>query len=190
MYEEHLTVKTNNINQFIADCSKIGCNPIIIQLQIDGENTEQQVMTSWKSRENYHIGIQSFIKPLLEDLQYTIVREKIEVHPDFYKVDSLPFIYYESHIRVALTEDREEMLSAVCKTYDFKMSKNILKQVSKTVYYKMLTFRTYSKDLEYFKTKIRQFSNILDRREIQYDKIELECCVKDTNTFIDKNWIS
>jgi hypothetical protein len=54
----------------------------------------------------------------------------------------------------------------------------------------MITFRSNSINLDEFIRVIKDMELILDSMEINYDKIEIEECIYDSNQIIDNMWIN
>lgn len=190
MFEVHITVNTNNINQFKTDCDSIGVKPIVIDLQDNNQNSIMiDVMTSSKhSCSNYDL-ISSHIKNKLIKLGYDIKRVKVEVNPFYYNIENVSGdIYYESHVRIITNNDNIIKLREICNLNDYHLSKNIFKKIDGENYYIMSTIRAYNIDLETFNNKIKKFLNEIS--DFKYDKIEIECCVYDTNINHDSKWIA
>ncbi len=140
---------------------------------------------------------------------YKVVRNKIESvpwHPSASVISTGKEIpngcYFESHIGVVikpeekrslnylvekLNEDKEEMfdLSGTVKLSQnfFKKSKDGNKFVN------MLTYRSNMCGSPKFKLEVEGIKHILDERGFDYEKVEVEYAVYDTNVTHDSKWI-
>jgi hypothetical protein len=189
MFEIHITVNTQNIDKFKTDCNSIGVKPIVIDLQDNNENSiMMDVMTSSKHRcPNYKL-ISSYLKNKLINLNYDIKRVKVEVNPFYYNIKNVTGeLYYESHVRVIANNYNKDNLKVICKNNGYHLSKNVFKKIDDDNFYIMSTIRCYNTDLETFKNKIDNF--ISEINGFNYDKIEIECCIYDTNINHDSDWL-
>lgn len=185
-YEIHVTVETNDVEQFVLDCKQIGVKPIVIETERNNV-FGQQVMTSSKhSGDHYKDTLTSIVKQL--EAKYKIVRQKVEIFPEDTKHPD--HIYYESHIRLKLKPgfDRRP-IEELCEMFGFHMSKNLFKKDENHVY-QMVTYRSNGN------TPIQQFDDVIDAmtwhltsRKINFDKVEIEECIYDSNISIDNSWL-
>lgn len=182
-YEIHLTVECDDIEKFKKDCFSLNVKPIII------DTTDQkQIMTSSKYRNDIWEEELGRLSDRLEKLNYLILRKKVEIYPE--KIPHKNFIYYESHFRLKLPKKyNTDQLKDLCESKNFHFSRNLLK--SDTDFnYQMITFRSNSINLDEFIRVIKDMELILDSMEINYDKIEIEECIYDSNQIIDNMWIN
>jgi len=185
-YEIHVTVKTNDIEKFRFDCNKIGVKPILIETEKLGE-FNNQVMTSSKYSGDDFKATLGLIEYQLKDLDYDILRRKVEILPSERKHDD--FIYYESHLRLKLPKDFDrEFLVELCRQEKFHLSKNLFKSCE-GYNYQMITYRDYEASYSQFNKVIDNMKSILEFFQIEFDKVEIEECIFDSNIFIDRNWI-
>jgi uncharacterized protein (TIGR00730 family) len=190
-FEVHITVETNNVTQFIKDCEEFGCKPIVIETQRE-EKTGIQVMTSDKfNGDSYEIYLKNIVN-FFEYRGYKILRKKIEILPE--QTKHKDFIYYESHFRLKLPKNIVpvvlSLLKSHCKTFNWHYSKNLFK-TSSEFDYQMITRRDYGMSLEVFKAvDIEGMKGCLDGLGIEYDKIEIEECIYDSNVSVDKEWLN
>lgn len=187
-FEVHLTVNTTDVEKFIEDCKVIGVKPIVIEVE-NKELIERQVMTSSK-----HIA-PSFEDTLLKlseeltDLNYTIIRQKVEIQPEFQNKHR-DFVYYETHFRLKLPKEfNRTVLIELCRLHKFHLSKNLFKK-SDTFDYQMITFRDNSINYAGFISGIEKMKTDLNSLNIEYDKVEIEECIFDTADSLDKNWVN
>lgn len=186
MFEIHVTVDSSNIESFKKDCNEIGCKPVLIELDCKEQKLEQ-LMTSQKFRGRNWKNEVNNIRNKLINKKYNISRIKVEINPQILFEESIK--YLESHIRVKINNNQEEILSLLCSKLNFHKSKNKFKKIDKDNYYLMCTYRTYDLNLEKFNFIVNEFKQNLDKFYIKYDKIEIEGCILDTNETLDKNWI-
>lgn len=186
-YEVHITIECDDISRFKNDCKYLGIKPIIIETENDSEYLTQ-VMTSSKHRgEEY----QSTLKTLstnLNELGFKVKRMKVEKLPE--KLKDADFIYYETHLRLRLKNDFDRnILLNLCKRLNFHLSRNLLKKTEE-YYYQMITYRNSDISLPEFKDIITEAKNELEYLGLEYDKVEIEECIFDTNVSIDNKWIN
>ncbi|HEX5186505.1 MAG TPA: hypothetical protein VFV86_06405 [Nitrososphaeraceae archaeon] len=181
--EFHVTVKCNDVSKFVEDCKEIGVKPIIIETE-KGEIFDNQVMTSSTNNNIHNI---NEICYLLERKNYQILRKKVEKKPE--KLKDPHFIYYETHFRLKLDKnfDRSNLVS-LCKKHNFHLSRNLFKK-DETFNYQMITYRSYKDSLRKFKAVINKMKKQLIELNIDFDKIEIEECIFDSNISIDNKWL-
>jgi len=186
LYEVHVTVNTDDIELFRSDCNKIGVKPILIETERKGL-FNNQVMTSSKHTGDDFKPTLDLITSQLRDFGYEVLRKKIEILPEENKHDD--FIYYESHMRLKLPKGfNRGLLLEFCRIHDFHLSKNLFKSCE-GFDYQMMTYRDNSIDYEEFVKRIEHMKTVLRLHRIEFDKVEIEECIFDSNIFIDKNWI-
>jgi NTP pyrophosphatase (non-canonical NTP hydrolase) len=200
-----------SIEEFKEDCKKIGVKPIVIDLEINDGSIIKDVMTSSKHFGDNRTAYEESerICHELRSRGYKVVRNKIESvpwHPAAPVISNGKEIsngcYFESHIGVVikpeekralnylvekLNEDNEEMfdLSGAVKLSQnfFKKSKDGSKFVN------MLTYRSNMCGSPKFKLEVEGIKHILDERGFDYEKVEVEYAVYDTNVTHDAKWI-
>lgn len=185
-YEIHVTVKTDDIPKFRIDCNEIGVKPILIETEKSGEFNNQVMTSSKYSDDDYHETIFKTINAL-GNKGYEILRVKVEILPLITKHSN--FIYYESHLRLKLEKgfDRS-LLLGICEINDFHLSKNLFKSCE-GYDYQMMTYRNYDIGYEEFARVIDSMKELLIQHKIEFDKVEIEECIFDSNISVDKNWI-
>lgn len=194
--EIHITVITNDIDKFISDCKDLNVKPIVIELQLQDKLSEYQVMTSSKFEgDTYHEELQSLTLKL-QSLGYTIVRQKVEIYPDK-NVPHVEHKYYESHLRLKFPKsynvDEFQEDIKLMKFNVWHLSKNILKSDSE-FFYQMVTYRAVanpalSNEYDFFVQMISLMELYLNIVEVEYDKVEIEECIYDSNMDLDSKWI-
>lgn len=186
LYEIHVTVETDNIEQFVLDCKQIGVKPIVIETERNNVFGKQVMTSSKHSGDSYKNTLTSICKQL--EVNYKIVRQKVEIFPEDTKHPD--HIYYESHIRLKLKPGFDRTpIEDLCDMFGFHMSKNLFKKDDNFVY-QMITYRSNGKK------PIQQFDDVIDAmvwhlssKKIEFDKVEIEECIFDTNVSIDNKWL-
>lgn len=189
MFEIHLTVETNDIDKFKEDCINNNVKPIVIALQDNNDKLLMlDVMTSSKHKHDDYISESKKIKKVFEDIGYITKRIKIEVNPYHYNITEVhDKNYFESHFRI-ITDNRNYVsLKQICINNNYHLSKNMFKKLDGSNFYIMSTIRLYNSTLKEFENKIEKIKS--DLHDFKYDKIEVECCVYDTNIEHDNIWI-
>lgn len=189
MFEIHLTVETTDIEKFKKDCFDNNVKPIVIALQDNNDKLLMlDVMTSSKHIHSDYISESQKIKNTFENIGYISKRIKVEVNPYHYNIDKVSGDdYFESHFRILANSAIYTELKAICLNNNYHLSKNIFKKLDGDNFYIMSTIRLYNSSLKEFESKIEKFKK--DLHNFQYDKIEVECCVLDTNVKHDSIWI-
>ena len=216
-FEIHVTVDGRSdgwkfdIEEFKEDCSFTKVKPIVIDLEINDGSIIKDVMTSSKHFGDNRSAYEES-KRIVNELElkgYNVVRNKIESvpwHPSAPVISTGKEIpngcYFESHIGIVikpeekralnylvekLNDDKEEMfyLSGAIKLSQnfFKKSKDGSKFVN------MLTYRSNMCGSPKFKLEVESIKHILDERGFDYEKVEVEYAVYDTNVTHDAKWI-
>lgn len=183
-YEIHITVENNE--NFIKTCEEIGVKPIIIVVNETKKETNQVMTSSKHSGTSWREVMNSLTKRLIDNNQ-KIIRQKVEIFPQEEKYES--HIYYESHIRLKLIKnyDRSSLLK-ICNEMDFHISRNLFKKNNEFDWL-MITYRKNNIKLSDFKSDIDRMKKLLNNLEIEYDKIEIEECIFDSNENLDKEWL-
>jgi len=189
-FEIHITVETDNVTKFVADCKEFGCKPIVIETQ---RNLEfgTQVMTSDKYTADSYNDILNKTVSNFQTAGYNILRKKVEIFPQAEKHPD--HLYYESHIRLLLPKNisshKLRHLKNHCISDNWHYSKNLFK-TSSDINYQMITLRMYNTTLEVFKDAVDKMEAILKIvLNLNFDKVEIEECVYDSNDLVDKSWL-
>lgn len=185
MFEIHMTVRSNNIDQFKKDCIGFGCKPLLIELQND-KTTYQQVMTSQKFKhDDWDIEINKTKEYFSE--KYPIERIKVEINP--YSSKEVQVKYLETHFRIIANDNTALVLKTIIENNSFHQSKNIFKKLNETEFYQMATYRTYDLDITRFECVVESFKEVLRENNFEYDRVEVEACIIDTNDALDDKWL-
>lgn len=190
MFEIHLTVQTNDVEKFREDCKRANVKPVVIELQNrqTAETVQMDVMTSSKFKGGHSGREVVKLAQKFGEMGYNVLRKKIEIDPGFYGIREVSGNkYFESHVRILINKNSEGKLRSLCEKNDFHLSRNIFKKADGENYFIMATLRMYDATVEKFKAKIADF--LYNIRDFKYDKIEVECCVYDSNIKHDHSWI-
>jgi len=181
-FEIHLTVRTNDVEQFKQDCKSIGVKPIVIETE-NNNQLDYQVMTSCKYHSNNYRQILDYAVHELQLMGYEVIRQKVEKQPE--ETKDPQHIYYESHLRLKIPYFFDyNPYKAFFVKEGWHLSKNIFKKDDNYQYH-MVTFRTNDMSLEDFKNKVKIMENWLTNFTLTYDKVEIEECIFDSNESID-----
>jgi len=212
--------KSFDLEQFKLVCKDIGVKPIVIDLEINGQVDIQDVMTSSKHFGDNRSAYEESIRILgrLEDYGFKVVRNKIETVPWHMQAPSvLTFdreipngCYFESHIGVVVSPDEKNELSDFVKslpdiyysTYNSvgepltslsgtaKLSQNFFKKSKDgSKFVNMLTYRSNKCGRYKFESEVNNIKELLSD-SFNFEKVEVEFAVYDTNTNHDSKWIN
>lgn len=185
-YELHITCEVDDRDAFKAHCESIGIKPIIIETENRDTTHSYQVMTSSKHEGDDYIKTMGGIVLQLAT-KFKIIRKKVEIQPEEIKHPN--HIYYESHLRLKLPKcfDFTKHKAFIIDS-GFHLSKNIFKQ-DETHYYQMLTYRSRELNYHLFCIIIQVMQSTLSELGIEYDKVEIEECIYDSNESVDTMWL-
>jgi len=206
--------KTFDLKLFKEACADIGVKPIVIDLEINDGSEIQDVMTSSKffgdNRTAYEESER--IADKLKGWGFRVVRNKIEsvpwhpAAPTITTGEPIPNgCYFESHIRVIITPDRKEDLQEFVDGLNqrctsagrvelggtAKLSRNFFKKMENGKFVNMITYRNNMTSAKRFQGEVKQIENSLKHwsNNFEYEKVEIEYAVYDTNVTHDAKWI-
>ena len=206
--------KRFDLELFKDACVEIGVKPIVINLEINGESDMEDVMTSSKhfgdNRSAYEESER--IADKLSDYGFKIVRKKIETvpwhpgAPTFCTGEEIPNgCYFESHIGVIITPERKEDLQEFVEGLNenctaagrvelggtAKLSRNYFKKMLDGKFVNMITYRNNMTSNKKFQEEVKQIENSLKHwsNNFEYEKVEVEFAIYDTNVTHDLDWI-
>ncbi len=213
-YEIHITIeRPNDIELFKEICKEIGVKPIIIDLEKNGDTVMSDVMTSSihygdnKSalEEAERISLDLSVPHEYYDsnegdrkkfIDYKVLRTKIETVPWHPAAPSMKNDlqmkegnYFESHLRIVITEDRRPLLDKIANEFGAHLSRNYFKKLSENEYIIMMTYRKKEIVSEVFKVKVNVLKDVLESHNFEVDKIEIEFAIYDSNHKHDNRWI-
>lgn len=185
-YEIHITLDISDIEIFKEKCKIMGIKPIFISTENYNKEKGNQIMTSSQHKgKDYKNTLKNLCNSFAE---YNILRQKVEIQPMVKK--HAEHIYYESHLRLVLPKNYDiDIIRNLCQKHNFHCSKNLFK-IEKDSVYQMITYRGYDMKLQSFQKKIWNMISILQGLKIDFDKVEFEECIFDTNINIDNSWLN
>jgi NTP pyrophosphatase (non-canonical NTP hydrolase) len=217
-YEIHVTVDTESfvytggLEDFKSDCNEIGVKPIVLDLEMK-EGTLKDVMTSSKHFGDNRTAYEEAnrIANKLTSFGYKVVRNKIETvpwhpaAPTFKTGEPIPNgCYFESHIGVVILPDEKEALQEFVQGLNdrcteagrieiggtCKLSQNFFKKSKDgSKFVNMLTYRDNMTCREDFEHGVEAIKWSLDKCGFDFEKVEVEYALYDTNVNHDSKWI-
>ena len=217
-YEIHVTVDTSenffecDIDGFKSKCQEIDVKPIILDLEMK-EGTLKDVMTSSKHFGDNRTAYEEAnrIANKLTSFGYKVVRNKIETvpwHPAAPTLNTGEPIpngcYFESHIGVVISPDEKEALQEFVQGLNdrctevgrieiggtCKLSQNFFKKSKDgSKFVNMLTYRDNMTCREDFEHGVEAIKWSLDKCGFEFEKVEVEYALYDTNVNHDSKWI-
>jgi NTP pyrophosphatase (non-canonical NTP hydrolase) len=200
-----------SIEEFKEDCNEIGVKPIVIDLEINDGSILKDVMTSSKHFGDNRTAYEESerICQELRNKGYKVLRNKIESvpwHPAAPVISTGKEIpngcYFESHIGVVIKPDEKRALNYLVEKLNedkdemfelsgtIKLSQNFFKKSKDgSKFVNMLTYRSNMCGSPKFKLEVESIKHILDERGFDYEKVEVEYAVYDTNVTHDAKWI-
>lgn len=205
---------TFNMSYFRETCVEIGVKPIMLDLEINGKLPIKDVMTSSKHFGDNRTAYEESerISNELTKLGYNVLRKKIETvpwHPaapvelisddlDFETDEVIPNdCYFESHIGVVISPEQKDELIELTKEIEIylgsgrvKLSQNFFKKSKNgEKFINMLTYRNNKVGGDRFKKDVESIKRILTEQKFNYEKVEVEYAIYDTNVTHDIKWI-
>ena len=217
-FEIHVTVEADSfldtrwaISDFKEDCKDIGVKPIVIDLEINDGSILKDVMTSSKffgdNRTAYEES-ERIVKSL-RDKGYKVVRNKIEsvpwhpAAPVMSRGEAIPNgCYFESHIGVSIYPNQKEDLETFIRSTltnghlielsgTAKLSQNFFKKSNDgNRFVNMLTYRSNMCGRPKFTLEVDEIKHLLKEEGFDFEKVEVEYAVYDTNVTHDAKWIA
>lgn len=202
------------IEDFKRHCISLGVKPIVIDIEINDGSITKDVMTSSKhfgdNRSAYEESER--ICNELKKYGYKVLRNKIEsvpwhpAAPTITTGEPIPNgCYFESHIGVVITPDRKEDLQEFVDGLNqrctsagrvelggtAKLSRNFFKKMENGKFVNMITYRNNMTSAKRFQGEVKQIENSLKHwsNNFEYEKVEIEYAVYDTNVTHDAKWI-
>ena len=198
------------LDKFKDVCSKIGVKPIVIDLEINDGSVIKDIMTSSKhfgdNRSAYEESER--ICSELRKYGYKVLRNKIESvpwHPAAPVISTGKEIpngcYFEAHIGVIINPDQKIELNEFVKSTltnghlielsgTAKLSQNFFKKSKDgSKFVNMLTYRSNICGSPKFKLEVEGIKHLLQEEGFEFEKVEVEYAVYDTNVTHDAKWI-
>jgi NTP pyrophosphatase (non-canonical NTP hydrolase) len=210
-FEIHVTVESpKDIDKFKQACSLIEVKPIVIDLEINDGSLIKDVMTSSKHFGDNRTAYEESerIVSELKNRGYKVVRNKIESvpwHPAAPVISTGKEIpngcYFESHLGVVIKPEEKESLNEFVKytltdshlielSGTSKLSQNFFKKSKDgSSFINMLTYRSNMCGSPKFKLEVEGIKHLLKEEGFEFEKVEVEYAVYDTNVTHDAKWI-
>ena len=207
----HKHIHDENLDGFKDDCKNIGVKPIVIDLEINDGSIIKDVMTSSKHFGDNRTAYEESERIVneLKSKGYHVVRNKIESipwHPSAPVISTGKEIpngcYFESHIGIVIKPEEKRALNYLVEKLNgdneemfdlsgtIKLSQNFFKKSKDgSKFVNMLTYRSNKCGSPKFKLEVESIKHILDERGFDYEKVEVEYAVYDTNVTHDAKWI-
>ena len=208
-YNEFFTYPYD-LDVFKSVCDGIVVKPIVIDLEINDGSIIKDVMTSSKhfgdNRSAYEESER--ICSELKKYGYKVLRNKIESvpwHPGAPVISTGKEIpngcYFESHIGVVIKPEEKEELDNfvfnVLSNSNFielsgtaKLSQNFFKKSKDgSKFVNMLTYRSNMCGSPKFKLEVESIKHLLQEKGFDFEKVEVEYAVYDTNVSHDSKWL-
>jgi hypothetical protein len=198
------------LDKFKDVCSKIGVKPIVIDLEINDGSIIKDVMTSSKHFGDNRTAYEESerICNELRKYGYKVLRNKIESvpwHPAAPVISTGKEIpngcYFESHLGVVIKPEEKERLNEFVKytltdshlielSGTAKLSQNFFKKSKDgSAFVNMLTYRSNMCGSPKFKLEVEGIKHLLKEEGFEFEKVEVEYAVYDTNVTHDAKWI-
>ena len=199
------------LDKFKDTCSKIGVKPIVIDLEINDGSIIKDVMTSSKHFGDNRTAYEESrrICDELSKYGFKVLRNKIESvpwHPAAPVISTGKEIpngcYFEAHIGVTIYPGQKDELNDFVKstlTNDSlielsgtaKLSQNFFKKSKDgSKFVNMLTYRSNMCGSPKFKLEVESIKHLLGEEGFEFEKVEVEYAVYDTNVTHDAKWIT
>ena len=208
-FEIHVTIESpKNLDNFKTICSSlIEVKPIVIDLEINDGSIIKDVMTSSKHFGDNRTAYEES-KRICRELElhgFKVLRNKIESvpwHPAAPVMSTGKEIpngcYFESHIGVTIYPDQKDELNNFVKSLtslidlsgSAKLSQNFFKKSKDgSKFVNMLTYRSNMCGSPKFKLEVEGIKHLLQEEGFEFEKVEVEYAVYDTNVTHDAKWI-
>jgi NTP pyrophosphatase (non-canonical NTP hydrolase) len=210
-FEIHVTVESpKDIDGFKDACSLIEVKPIVIDLEINDGSVIKDVMTSSKHFGDNRTAYEES-KRICRELElqgFKVLRNKIESvpwHPAAPVISTGKEIpngcYFESHLGVVIKPEEKESLNEFVKytltdshlielSGTAKLSQNFFKKSKDgSAFVNMLTYRSNMCGSPKFKLEVEGIKHLLQEEGFEFEKVEVEYAVYDTNVTHDSKWI-
>ena len=210
-FEIHVTIESpSSIDKFKKSCSLIEAKPIVIDLEINDGSIIKDVMTSSKHFGDNRTAYEES-KRICRELElqgFKVLRNKIESvpwHPSAPVISTGKEIpngcYFEAHIGVTIYPGQKDELNDFVKSTltdvslielsgTAKLSQNFFKKSKDgSKFVNMLTYRSNMCGSPKFKLEVESIKHLLEEEGFEFEKVEVEYAVYDTNVTHDAKWI-
>jgi hypothetical protein len=97
--------------------------------------------------------------------------------------------YFEAHIGCIISEEQRPRLQELAEINDAHLSTNYFKKLDNNIFVNMMTMRWYDTNYEKVKHDVNRTKLHLTRNGMEYEKVEVEFCLFDTNISHDFKWL-
>ena len=199
-----------DLDVFRSVCNGIGVKPIVIDLEINDGSIIKDIMTSSKHFGDNRSAYEES-KKICDDLKrhgFKVLRNKIESvpwHPSAPVISTGKEIpngcYFEAHIGVTIYPGQKSELNDFVKSTltdghlielsgTAKLSQNFFKKSKDgSKFVNMLTYRSNKCGSPKFKLEVEGIKHLLQEEGFEFEKVEVEYAVYDTNVTHDAKWI-
>jgi len=199
-----------DLHTFKSVCDGIRVKPIVIDLEINDGSIIKDVMTSSKHFGDNRSAYEES-KRICDELKrhgYKVLRNKIESvpwHPAAPVISTGKEIpngcYFEAHIGVTIYPGQKDELNDFVKSTltdsslielsgTAKLSQNFFKKSKDgSKFVNMLTYRSNMCGSPKFKLEVEGIKHLLQEEGFEFEKVEVEYAVYDTNVTHDAKWI-
>jgi hypothetical protein len=199
------------LDKFKDTCARIGVKPIVIDLEINDGSIIKDVMTSSKHFGDNRTAYEES-KRICRELElhgFKVLRNKIESvpwHPAAPVISTGKEIpngcYFEAHIGVTIYPGQKTELNDFVKSTltdghlielsgTAKLSQNFFKKSKDgSKFVNMLTYRSNMCGSPKFKLEVEGIKHLLVEEGFEFEKVEVEYAVYDTNVTHDAKWIT
>jgi NTP pyrophosphatase (non-canonical NTP hydrolase) len=196
-----------DLHTFKSVCDGIRVKPIVIDLEINDGSIIKDVMTSSKHFGDNRSAYEES-KRICDELKrhgYKVLRNKIESvpwHPAAPVISTGKEIpngcYFEAHIGVTIYPGQKDELNDFVKSLKSlidlsgtaKLSQNFFKKSKDgSKFVNMLTYRSNMCGSPKFKLEVEGIKHLLQEEGFEFEKVEVEYAVYDTNVTHDAKWI-
>ena len=199
-----------DLHTFKSVCDGIRVKPIVIDLEINDGSIIKDVMTSSKHFGDNRSAYEES-KRICDELKrhgYKVLRNKIESvpwHPAAPVISTGKEIpngcYFEAHIGVTIYPGQKDELNDFVKSTltdgslielsgTAKLSQNFFKKSKDgSKFVNMLTYRSNKCGSPKFKLEVEGIKHLLQEEGFEFEKVEVEYAVYDTNVTHDTKWI-
>ena len=208
-YEIHITVDMKrdrlgqagpNVEDFKIDCDLLKVKPILLDLHLNGKEPIKDMMTSSVHIGNNRSAFEEMKRIVngLTDLDYKVIREKIETVPWHPAAPSIkhekpimpPHCYFECHFNIITPIARVGELDELAKRLHFHKSRNILKKITDDVVTTMVTHRRPRSPYEDVRHDIDNFKKKFEENGFEIEKEIIEFSIYDSKVSHDATWIT
>lgn len=193
------------LEKFKSDCKEISVKPIVLDLEINNESSIKDIMTSSKHFGDNRTAYEESNRIVneLSKRGYKVLRNKIETvpwhpgAPELIDKEMDKGTYFESHIGVIITQEQKQKLNNIIESMHnldggkVKLSRNFFKKADQEgKYVNMLTYRNNTCGRIKFESGVDYIKSILGLHNFEFQKVEIEYALYDTNITHDYKWIN